>query len=254
MSFTAEATGAADTPPGLTLTHRDLAREYRGYFGLARARSPALRDEAFAIRHAVYCEELGLMPVRADGRHQDEYDDDAEHLLLGSVTLSRYIACARLVLPGLARSLPVEEACGRTLGARWEHLKRHRRVAELSGLAAIAEFRRRRGERARDLPIGEADFGTEARPRFPYIPVSLCLGALALARELRVDVVVVLTDSEMATQLARLGIGMQRIGEPLQQQGTRAPYTLDVDGIVTGLKAFVRPLYEAIASDVGKPA
>jgi N-acyl amino acid synthase of PEP-CTERM/exosortase system len=254
MSFYGEAAGVAAMPLPLgTLSSRDLGREFRQYFGIVLARSDALRDEAYAIRHAVYCDELRHAPSRPDGRETDEFDVRSEHLLLGSVQQSRYVGCARLVLTGLVSAsepLPLEDICGATIGARWSNLKRTRRIAELSRLAVVADFRRRKGEQARDLAIGDADFGTPGRPRFPFIPVGLGLASIALAKRLGIDTLVVLAEPHIATHFGRLGLAMQQIGGPVQHHGTRVPYTMDVEPIVRSLRSFMRPLYEAVAQDV----
>jgi hypothetical protein len=86
MSFYAEATGAAATSLGLgMLSSLDLGREFRRAFTAVRASSESLRREAFAIRHAVYCDELRYEAPRPDGLEHDEFDLRAEHLLLDCV-------------------------------------------------------------------------------------------------------------------------------------------------------------------------
>jgi N-acyl amino acid synthase of PEP-CTERM/exosortase system len=258
MSFYAEATGAAATSLGLgMLSSLDLGREFRRAFTAVRASSEALRREAFAIRHAVYCDELRYEAPRPDGLEHDEFDLRAEHLLLDSVEQRRPIACARLIrASSLAgrEPLPLELVCGATLGARWSNLSQSRRIAELSHLAVVREFRRRSGEDARDVSIGDADFGTASRPRFPYIPVGLCLAALALARRVDIDALVVLAEPQLALHLARLGIPLQQIGGPVQHHGTRVPYLMDVDVVAAGLRAYMRPLYDVIGQDLDAPA
>ena len=250
MSFYAEATGAAATPQSLgVLSSRDLGREFDRYFAIARAATDADRRTAFAIRHAVYCEELGYEPVHEDGLEHDHCDAVAEHLLLGSVEEQRTIACARIV-PAGPGPLPLESACAATLGARWSNLKQSHRIGELSRLAVVREFRRRKGEEARDVAIADADFGTAGRPRFPYIPVGLCLGAIALATRVGLDALVVLAEPQLATHLGRLGLALQQVGGPVQHHGTRVPYALDVQAIVGGLRPWIRPLYQAIERDL----
>ena len=44
----------------------NLAGGYRKYFEIVPALSDELRDEAYRIRHAVYCEELGWDPVTGE--------------------------------------------------------------------------------------------------------------------------------------------------------------------------------------------
>ncbi|HVE50241.1 MAG TPA: PEP-CTERM/exosortase system-associated acyltransferase [Casimicrobiaceae bacterium] len=257
MSFYAEATGASSTSLGLgMLSSLDVGRAYREFFALVHATSDDHRNEAYAIRHAVYCAELGFESPRSEGLERDSFDARAEHLLLGSVAQSRFVACARLILAAGGADeepFPIETLCGPTLGARWSNLRRGHRVAELSRVAVVADFRRRKGEELRDFTLGEADFGTVSRPRFPYIPVALCLGAVALARRIDVDTIVVLTEAKIATHLARLGIHLTQIGGPVHHHGTRVPAMLSVGDVIASMRSFMAPLYRAIESDLDSP-
>jgi len=256
MSFYAEATGAAATSLGLgTLSSLDLGREFGHYFSVVRADTDALRKESYAIRHAVYCEELRYEPLRDDGLERDEHDAHADHLLLASAEHGRYVACARLIHGGgyPQPPFPIELLCGATLGARWDNLRHGRRVGELSRLAVVREFRRRKGEEAREVAIGEADFGTASRPRFPYIPVGLCLASVALAVRNGLDAIVVLAEPQLATHLGRLGILLQQVGGPVQHHGTRVPCLLDLPANVAGMRSWIKPLYAAVERDLDRP-
>ena len=258
MSFYGEAAGAATTPLGIgLLSSVDLGVEFGTYFGVVRATTDELRSEAYAIRHRVYCEELGFEPIRVDGLERDEYDARAEHVLLGSIATSQFVACARLVQSGVAgpgETLPIEATCAATLGARWENLRRAKRIAELSRLAVTADFRRRKGEHDRELAIGEADFGTPSRPRFPYIPGALALAGVALARRLAIDGIALLAEPQVASQLWRLGLHLQQLGGPVQHHGTRVPFVLDVPDALERMRAFMKPLYRTIERDLDASA
>ena len=48
-------------------------------------------------------------------------------------------------------------------------------------LAVRSHFRRRKGERQTPVAIQDEDFGSTEQPRFPYIPIGLYLGAVAMA-------------------------------------------------------------------------
>ena len=257
MSFYGEAAGAATTPLGIGLMSSvDLGVEFGTYFRVVRATTDVLKVEALAIRHRVYCEELGFEPVRGDGLDRDEYDERSEHVLVASVAASRFVACARLVRSGVAgpgETLPIESTCAATLGARWDNLRRAKRIAELSRLAVTSGFRRRRGEHERELAIGDADFGTPSRPRFPHIPVALALSGLALAQRSDIDAVALLAEPQVASQMSRLGLHLQQIGGPVQHHGTRVPFVLEVADALAHLRAFMKPLYRTIERDLDAP-
>jgi N-acyl-L-homoserine lactone synthetase len=69
-------------------------------FEVVVADTTELREAAFALRHDVYCRELGYEPVRADGLERDSYDDRAHHYLLAHVPTGTWAACVRIVFPG----------------------------------------------------------------------------------------------------------------------------------------------------------
>jgi hypothetical protein len=55
--------------------------------------------------------------------------------------------------------------------------------ADVSRLAVISSYRRRKGEAGRPLVISDGDFKTSRSRRFPYIPISLYLATFAMAIE-----------------------------------------------------------------------
>jgi N-acyl amino acid synthase of PEP-CTERM/exosortase system len=233
------------------LTQDDLQTEFRVHFAIARARTTAQRDESFRIRHEVYCEELAFEPVRADAKEHDEYDDGAEHILIHSVRTGTYVGCARVVLPReLDLALPIERS-----GA-WKAPRplfdTHGRplVAELSRLAVIHEFRRRRGEQGTPINLADEDFGTPVRPRFPHIPVGLYLGALAVAQRRSIASLVVLTESRLAKHFGRLGVRLTQVGDAVEFHRVRAPYIMGVRETIDALPPAIRALYEWIHADM----
>jgi N-acyl amino acid synthase of PEP-CTERM/exosortase system len=234
----------------------NLGVGFRKYFVALPALDDELKRAAYRIRHAVYCEELGYEPVRPDGLETDEYDAQASHCLLQGVAHPRYVGCIRIVSPRREdpqRPLPFELLCGATLDRTVVDPARlpRERIAEVSRLAVIRQYRRRRGEAARPGgDIDENDFGTPERPRFPYIPVGLYLGMLAQARRQGIETLFVLTEPRLASHLSRLGVRLTRIGAPVEHRGMRVPSMLRVNEVIDGFGAFVRPLYDVIAGEI----
>lgn len=229
----------------------DLPFQFATYFEIVHATSSDLRDASFRVRHRVYCEELGFEPVRADTMERDEYDAEAEHVLIRSRRTLGFVGCARVVRPmPVEHALPVERS-GAWRAPRPLHDGDGRpRVAELSRLAVVSEFRRRQGEQGSPINLAEADFGTRLQPRFPHIPVGLYLGALALAARQRIATLVVLTEERLARHFGRMGVRLDRCGEPVEFHGRRLPYTMDVSAILERLPPDVRPLYERIEAEL----
>lgn len=233
----------------------NLGAGFAKYFEVLPATSENLRQSVFRIRHAVYCDELGYEPTRPDGMESDSFDQHAVHCLLRNAHSRESVGCVRLILaqPNDPRSLlPFERLCDASLERTIVDPARldRTRIAEVSRLAVVSRYRRRRGEQKVALGISEGDFGTPDRPRFPYIAAGLYLGMIAQARHHGVDTLFMLTERRLTKQLARLGVTLRLIGAPVQHRGTRYPSMMSVDEVIDGLSFFVRPLFAVIAGQM----
>lgn len=235
----------------------NLGHAYKQYFQVVPALTDALRDQVYRIRHAVYCEDLQFEQSRPDGREFDLYDAQSLHLLIRSVKSGEFVGCTRIICTAPAdpaAPLPFEIACTETLDRTLvdpASLPRNS-IAEVSRLAVIAKFRRRkRDDKANSFSITDSDFSERTeQPRFPYIPIALYLGTIELARLHRIKTLFVLTERRLATHFKRLGVNIQGIGGPIEHRGERVPSMLDIEEIITNMKAIARPLYRVIADEV----
>lgn len=233
----------------------NLGVGFRKYFAALPALTDDLKRAAYRIRHEVYCEDLAYEPVRPDGLETDAYDAHAMHCLLRGVQDERFVGCIRLVLPDVGdpgQPLPFERVCAPTLDRRIVDPAALPRatIAEVSRLAVIRQYRRRKGEARDPGAITDNDFGTPERPRFPYIPVGLYLGMMAQARRHGIETLFVLTEPRLASHLSRLGVRLTQIGGPVEHRGLRVPSMLRVREVIDGFGAFVRPLYDVIAAEI----
>jgi N-acyl amino acid synthase of PEP-CTERM/exosortase system len=233
-----------------------LGSAFKQFFEVVPAHTDALKNVGYFIRHQVYCEELAFEPQRPDRREFDEYDGQSLHLLIRCVKTGGFVGTCRIVL---AREydpcfpLPFEKICRATLDcSMFDRAKLPRRsIAEISRLAVVAQFRKRKGEREKaTLSISDQDFGTPDQPRFPYIPIGLYLGIVELARMNNIKMLFVLTEPRLANHFKKLGVNVQAIGSPVEHRGERIPSMLDTDETVRNLKALLRPLYHVIASEI----
>lgn len=233
----------------------NLGQGFKRYFELVPGVSEELKDAVYGIRHSVYCEELGFEPVGPDRRERDEYDAHSEHILIRSAPSDRFIGCMRLVRARPEQPLypfPFERTCNATLDRRViDPLSVARgTVAEISRLAVVRDFRRRKGEQRTADAVGNLDFGSETRPRFPYIQVGLYLGTFALATRLGIDTLFVLTEPRLAEHFTKLGVRVRQIGGPVEHRGMRAPFVMNVKEAIAGLRFYVRPLYRVIEQEI----
>lgn len=235
----------------------NLGKAFKQYFEIVPALSDELKDEVYRIRHQVYCEELAFEPVRPDRREHDEYDVHSLHLLIRSVKTGRFIGCTRIVR---ARPedphypLPFEKICTATLDRSIVDPAKLPRdtIAEISRLAVIAQFRKRKSDERSPVSISDKDFGSPEQPRFPYIPVGLYLGTIELARLNGIETLFVLTEPRLANHFRKFGVDVKTIGGPVEHRGQRIPSVMSTHSIVDGLWAIFRPLYRTIAADVAQ--
>ncbi|MCB1915431.1 MAG: PEP-CTERM/exosortase system-associated acyltransferase [Rhodocyclaceae bacterium] len=250
----------------------NLGNGFSRYFRIRLAAEPELRNEVFRIRHDVYCRELGYEAERDDGMETDEYDAHSQHCLL--VTASETpapVGCNRIVLARPTDPdypLPFERFCEATLDRRIIDPAKLPRssIAEVSRLAVKSQYRRRRSDERAQVVISDEDYGFRDRPRFPYIPVGLYLGAVCLADRQGIETLFVLTEPRLAAHFGKLGVKIRQIGEPVDHRGLRVPSMMDVQSIIKGMRWLLRPIWEtvkaqieagheeAVAGSDGKPA
>ncbi|PTD96950.1 PEP-CTERM/exosortase system-associated acyltransferase [Pseudothauera lacus] len=232
----------------------NLGHGFRKYFRIAPAVDDTLRDRVYRIRHEVYCEELKFEPERPDRRETDEFDARSLHCLLTtSQAPEQPVGCTRLVLTRSADELlPFEHTCAHTLDRRIIDPARlpRERIAEVSRLAVRATYRRRRGEARDAAPIHDEDFGAADRPRFPYIPIGLYLGAVALAARSGVDTLFVLTEPRLAAHFGKLGVEIRQIGGGVDHRGLRVPSMMDVHAIIKNMRFIVKPIWRVIQEEI----
>lgn len=234
----------------------NLGHGFKKYFELIPATDQATRDLVFGIRHEVYCSDLHFEPERPDKREIDTYDAHSLHCLLRTRDEPHEpVGCIRIVLTNPddpAKPLPFEHTCAEVLDRRIidpAALPRGR-IAEVSRLAVRARYRRRRGEDREAAPINDDDFGSREQPRFPYIPISLYMSAIALAHRHDIDTLFVLTEPRLASHFAKLGVDIRRIGDAVEHRGARVPSVLDVNSVIKNMRFILRPIWRVVQQEV----
>lgn len=236
----------------------NLGHGFRKYFEIVPATDGSLRNDVFRIRHEVYCEELKFEPERPNRLESDLFDPHSLHCLIRTSNAPNHlVGCTRLVMANPddpMAPLPFEQTCAHTLNrALIDPLKLPRdRIAEVSRLAVRAPYRRRRGDDNTPMAISDEDFGTGDRPRFPYIPIGLYLGAVALAARSGVDTLFVLTEPRLASHFGKLGVDIKQIGGPVEHRGIRVPSMMHVPSIIKGMRFMVKPIWRVIQDEIEK--
>jgi N-acyl amino acid synthase of PEP-CTERM/exosortase system len=233
----------------------NLGNAFKQHFEIVPAFSDALKEEVYRVRHQVYCEDLKFEPTRPDKREIDEHDANSLHLLMRSIKTNEFIGCTRIVLSRPEDpyyQLPFEKTCVTALDRSIIDPSKLPRqdIAEVSRLAVIAAFRRRKGEANSAVGISGRDFGTPDQPRFPFIPIGLYLATTELARLNGIDTAFVLTEKRLASHFSKLGFDLQYIGNAIEHNGERIPSMMSVSATISNMRANLRPLYHTIAADI----
>lgn len=230
----------------------NLGTRFEELFEFSLALDERSVENVYRIRHDVYCRELGWEAVRKDGLEMDEYDRHSVHCLLLKRESGELVGCSRLVVArpeDPSFPLPFELSCRDVIHRDLfdpAQLPRHD-VGEVSRLAVMSQFRHRQGESGRPVALGDRDFESQGgQPRFPFIPMSLYLGAAAAARQLGIENVFVLTEPRLARHFARIGFDIHPIGGEIEHRGTRLPSVLSSSKVVSNLRPLIQPLYAVI--------
>ena len=228
-------------------------------FELVPALSEELKNEAFRVRHQVYCEDLNYDSQRDSKYETDTHDINALHLLMKSVRLNKFIGCTRLIRPSIDdpyQPFPFEKYCGNTLDYSkvGSLLLSRNKIAEVSRLAVISEFRRRKGESERPINLSDEDYGisNHGHFRFPYIPLGLFIGTVELAYIHHIDILFMLTEKRLAIHFSKLGASLDFIGPPVEHHGVRVPSMVNTVEIIKNMKPIFRPLYNLISKAINE--
>jgi N-acyl amino acid synthase of PEP-CTERM/exosortase system len=194
--------------------------------------------------------------VRENELESDEFDRHSIHCLLRKRDTADPVGCTRLILTRPEDPyypLPFEDSCRDTLDRTIVDPASMARdsLCEVSRLAVLNTFRQRKGETSTPVSIADDDFAARGgTSRFPFVPVSLYLGAAAIARHFDIENVFVLTEPRLASHFVRIGFDIKPVGGPIEHRGTRVPSLLSSSKVVQGLRPMIQPLYAVIEEAV----
>lgn len=194
------------------------------YFDLVRANDAALRDAAYRIRYQVYVSEMGFEKEEdcPGGRETDAFDRRSEIVLLRHRSSGRFVGCVRLILADAdpAQPFPFELACGRRVEGDLRP-----RIGEVSRLAVVADFRRRKTDTFMGLgaPI-QAESEQRRNPITPAFGLIFVSAWAGLERGL--DAVYTMMELRLARLLRSLGLRFTQMSDPIEYHGLRAPFCI----------------------------
>ncbi len=224
-----------------------LVEDFQRYFTLQLATTPELLRSVHRIRYRVYCEEFGFESAAefSDEQEVDEFDAHSRHCIVMHKSTGLPAGCARLVLAGDNRQMPIEKYCSGALdnSALQRFADNRNSVCEFSRLAVDGAFRRRSGEQATRFGEMDAiDVSNREQRSFSLIAVATILSALAMSELLERPNCFAMMESFLPRLLRRSGLVVHRAGDEMEYHGQRTPYYWEtretLGGMVEGLHEF----------------
>jgi N-acyl amino acid synthase of PEP-CTERM/exosortase system len=247
---------------------KELMEPFSQYFQILIADTPDLMKKAHRIRYEVFCKEFHFEREEdcPGGLECDEYDAQAVHCLVMHRS-GLPAGCVRLIRTredDPLAPLPIERHCSASFHPGATHPSQLRRpgLCEISRLAVSACFRRRHGESASPVGVGQNILiSDELEERtFPLISLALFLTVLSLSILTgRRDSLSVM-EPWLARQLRMMGFSFQQIGKVTEYHGARAPFHYSLEqaladkersAVLRKLFGFVDPIIAAEARRTG---
>jgi len=161
-----------------------------------------------AMRHQVYCEELGYEPVTQEGREADEDDCHSDHLLVRRAGDGEAVGCGRVIHPIPGRPLP--SLTHARLGPQDAHL-------EALGLCEFSRF-----------ALSPAVRGNPGRKvKHELLSTQLLLAYYAIFLHTPFRHYLALTDERVASLSGWAETPLRPTGDPIQFRGIRQLYLGD---------------------------
>ncbi|MBL0709436.1 MAG: PEP-CTERM/exosortase system-associated acyltransferase [Colwellia sp.] len=217
-----------------------------------------LKEEAFKIRHNVYCEELAFEDIKEGGQEKDEFDEQSIFSLIKHKPSDTYTSCVRVVrIQKEGQLLPIEKFCLDSITNKELHPNRFKRneICEISRLAVKADFRRRKTDKFKGSSIGviqEVNYSEVELRCFPFIAIGLYMAAATMAIDTGIKHAYVMMEPRLARSMKFVGIKFQSLGDPIDYHGLRAPYYINPEMFLDNLPPGFQSLYQAIEHDIAE--
>jgi N-acyl amino acid synthase of PEP-CTERM/exosortase system len=234
----------------------NIAEHFTQFLEPQVAVSKVLEEEAFKIRHNVYCEELAFEEIKEGGQEKDEFDEQSIFSLIKHKPTNTYTSCVRVVqIQKEGQLLPIEKFCLDSITDEKLHPSRFNRkeICEISRLAVKSDFRRRKTDQFKGSATGaiqETTYSEVELRCFPFIAIGLYMAAATMAIDTGIKHVYVMMEPRLARSMKFVGIKFEQLGDPIQYHGLRAPYYINPEIFLANLSPGFQHLYQAIEHDV----
>lgn len=230
-----------------------IAEHFSGYIHPEIALTEEGKNEAFNIRHQVYCEELNFEDVRTTSMETDQFDAHSIHCLMRHKVTGQAMGTVRVVTPHEKdHLLPLEYHCSDFIEKGQVNPADFLReeICEISRLAVPACFRRRRTDKFDGAATGAINIDTYSEIEMrcmPFIAIGLYLSAASIAAHRDIDHAFAMMEPRLARSMRFIGIEFDQIGPARDYHGLRAPYYISFDRLRASLKPGLTKLYEKVS-------
>lgn len=235
-----------------------IATHFERFLEPVIANNDELRRRVFEIRHEVYCEELGFEEPKPDKMEKDYCDAFSEFCMVKHLPSNSFTGCVRVVCPrDKEELLPIQKYCSHTYQ---EHALNPDKfepteIVEISRLAVLSKFRRRKSDKFQGAATGvinEETYSEQELRCFPFISVGLYLAAGGITIERSRKHVYVMMEPRLARSMALIGIKFEQIGPTVNYHGQRAPYYINPKIFLANLKPGFKALEVSIQKAILK--
>lgn len=205
----------------------ELFNRYFKNFGLEEANSDSQRERAYAIRHAVFCQEKTWMPTSPDSLETDHFDASSRHTLLIDRNSGEDIGTLRVIVPPsrnehpTGASLPIQNMSQAPLIHDSSIV---RNAVEASRTCILRKYRTS-DQRSNDIPISRT-MNIINSIDLMFLPLGLFQFSARIALRNQRPMILTLITRAFHRQLERLGIVFIPVGPPINLSGQRFPCLL----------------------------
>ena len=214
-------------------------------FTIRIADTESLRQQAYRLRHQVYCVENAFEPRKPDGIETDAFDDRAPHALLFHRAAEEPLGTVRLVMPkpeATTGALPMNAVCPPSMFA----------AARLPA-AGTAEISRFALSRERVSLLQQTTGPDESRHVLSFASLGLLAALRQIARAHGITHVAAIMEPSLRRRLAMIGLPLFEMGPPVNYHGVRIPCYTRIDQLETGLKRLRPDLFPVLTAEVVSP-
>ncbi|GGW53051.1 PEP-CTERM/exosortase system-associated acyltransferase [Alishewanella tabrizica] len=237
-----------------TIASNHWIERFTADFQVKKAINATERTKVYRLRHRVYCEELGYEPVRPEGIEYDSFDQHSIHCFLEHRNSNTIAGTLRMIeCFNDSQKLPIEHYFQGQFIRSDLHPSAFAReqIFELSRLAVAAPFRKNmQSQQNPQLSHIAAVSDLDQQAHFRYISAGLYLAALEEARAMQLKHAYAAIAPALARMLNRVGFQFEQISQPIELNGKRAAYYLDIDRSLQTLCNDYQLLFKVLAAQL----